>query len=83
VDGRPESRFSALRRVYAPRVGIERVARPTCAHTGLSMPECSCPRCLEAMLLEIQPTLLAEEIKVTRLGARRDEPDASGFREAA
>ena len=41
--------------------------KPTCPETGLSVPECSCSRCLEAMLREMQPTLLEAEIKVTRL----------------
>jgi hypothetical protein len=43
------------------------VAKPRCPETGLNVPECSCTRCLEAMLREVQPTLLEAEIKVTRL----------------
>ena len=43
------------------------VAKPFCPDTGLTVPECSCTRCLEAMLREMQPTLLEAEIKVTRL----------------
>jgi hypothetical protein len=26
---------------------------PTCAHTGLTLPECSCPACLRAMLQRV------------------------------
>ena len=50
--------------------------KPTCPETGLSVPECSCRRCLEAMLREVQPTLLEAEIKVTRL-----RPPGSGQRD--
>ncbi|MFL5871168.1 MAG: hypothetical protein ACJ75R_08800 [Solirubrobacterales bacterium] len=46
------------------------------------MPECSCRRCLEAMLREFHPGLLGGEIKVTRLRATKPKPD-SGRREAA
>ena len=39
---------------------------PRCPGTGLTVPECSCHRCLEAMLRELQPELLAGELRVTR-----------------
>jgi hypothetical protein len=52
-----------------------------CSQTGLSVPECSCKRCLELMLREFSPDLLAAEIKITRQGPRRrNDP---GEREAA
>jgi hypothetical protein len=28
-------------------------AIPTCAHTGLTLPECSCPECLRGMLVSV------------------------------
>ncbi|MQA74798.1 MAG: hypothetical protein GEU88_10740 [Solirubrobacterales bacterium] len=57
--------------------------KPKCAETGLTVPECSCQRCLEAMLREFRPTLLADEITITKAGRdRREGPDA-GRREAA
>lgn len=39
---------------------------PSCPATGLAVPECSCSSCLEAMLRELHPELLAGEIRVTR-----------------
>jgi hypothetical protein len=58
--------------------------KPTCPDTGLTVPECSCSRCLEAMLREMQPALLESEIKVTRLAAHHDDgPDALEDRRAA
>ncbi|MGH2950927.1 MAG: hypothetical protein ACRDKX_02650 [Solirubrobacterales bacterium] len=46
-----------------------------CPDTGLAVPECSCRRCLEAMVREFSP--LRGEIKVTRLARRRPgEPGA-------
>jgi hypothetical protein len=53
---------------------------PSCPDTGLTVPECSCKRCLEAMLREFRPTLLAAEIKVTRA---RDAGEKPPRREAA
>jgi hypothetical protein len=48
---------------------------PRCPDTGLAVPECSCRRCLESMLREFSPDLLAGEIKITRVGdGRRSEP---------
>ncbi len=47
--------------------------KPTCSETGLTVPECSCKRCLEQMLREFRPALLAEEIRVSRAG-EPDEP---------
>jgi hypothetical protein len=35
------------------------------------------------MLREMQPTLLAEEIRIVRIGAEGDEPGASEYRKAA
>jgi hypothetical protein len=32
----------------------------SCPQTGLTVPECSCPRCLEEQLRQFQPTLLRE-----------------------
>jgi hypothetical protein len=52
------------------------MAKPSCPETGLTVPECSCTRCLEAMLREVQPTLLEEEIRVTRLVPA--DPDERG-----
>jgi len=55
-----------------------------CSETGLAVPECSCSTCLEMMLREFGPALLAEEIKITRLtGSGEDEPGAAERREAA
>ena len=45
------------------------------------MPECSCKRCLELMLREFSPDLIAGEIKVTRGPGERLEPGE--HREAA
>lgn len=42
-------------------------AQRRCEQTGLSVPECSCRACLEAMLAHFSPELLAGEITVTRL----------------
>jgi hypothetical protein len=53
-----------------------------CPDTGLAVPECSCKRCLEAMLREFHPHFLTGEIKVTRLERSDGKPD-SGRREAA
>jgi len=38
----------------------------TCSRTGLSVPECSCAACVEAMLRRFQPELLTGEIRITR-----------------
>ena len=64
---------------------------PSCPGTGLSVPECSCSSCLETMLRELHPELLASEIFVTRsTGAgtaeqppRGEEPGAPEHRETA
>ena len=40
--------------------------------TGLSVPECSCKRCLELMLREFSPDLLGGEIRVTRTHPRNE-----------
>jgi hypothetical protein len=55
-------------------VATEGARRPICPDTGLAVPECSCKRCLEAMLREFRPALLAEEIRITRVGGRREPP---------
>lgn len=52
----------------------------SCPETGLAVPECSCKRCLEAMLREFSPDLLAGEIKVTR---NRPRAEPGERREAA
>jgi hypothetical protein len=39
---------------------------PLCPGTGLTVPECSCSGCLEAMLRELHPELLSAEIRVSR-----------------
>ena len=54
--------------------------KPSCPETGLSVPECSCRSCLEAMLRQFRPTLLADQIKVTRT---RPSDDARARPEAA
>jgi hypothetical protein len=58
--------------------------QPRCPDTGLAVPECSCTGCLEAMLREHRPTLLAEQIRVTRMrDSDREEPGETPRREAA
>jgi len=49
---------------------VETGGGPTrrCPHTGLTIPECSCPRCLEEQLRRFQPALLRKKV---RRGARR------------
>jgi hypothetical protein len=38
-----------------------------CSRTGLSVPECSCPDCVQRMLAAFQPERYAEaEIRITR-----------------
>ena len=59
------------------------MAKPTCSETGLTVPECSCTGCLEAMLREVQPTLLDAEIKVTRLPQPGPDPRTGERRRAA
>jgi hypothetical protein len=53
-----------------------------CPETGLAVPECSCKRCLEIMLREFSPDLIAGEIRVTR---RQPDPRSQSgeHREAA
>ncbi|HEY8002325.1 MAG: hypothetical protein ACHQJ5_09825 [Vicinamibacteria bacterium] len=53
-----------------------------CPDTGLAVPECSCKRCLELMLREFSPELMAGEIKITR---RDPDPSSESgeHREAA
>ncbi|HEX5956298.1 MAG TPA: hypothetical protein VFY37_10210 [Solirubrobacterales bacterium] len=36
------------------------------------MPECSCTRCLEAMLREFHPAVRPEDIRITRVGGHRE-----------
>ncbi len=66
-------------------VASEGVGRPSCPETGLAVPECSCRTCLETMLREFGPAILAEEIRIHRAGERRDgdEPGTAEHREAA
>ena len=65
-------------------VAGEGVEKPTCEQTGLTVPECSCQGCLETMLREYRPALLAEEIKVTQLkGSSGEEPGTAEQRRAA
>ncbi|HLM31124.1 MAG TPA: hypothetical protein VK326_05630 [Solirubrobacterales bacterium] len=47
---------------------------PRCPETGVAIPECSCERCLIAMLSEFSPHLLNGEIRVRRLRPRRGPP---------
>jgi hypothetical protein len=62
-------------------VDLERVGTRCCPETGLTVPECSCRRCLELMLAEFSPELLVGEIRVTR--RRTSPPEAGERREAA
>lgn len=50
-----------------------------CPDTGLTVPECSCRNCLEAMLEEFSPELLAGEIRIRRVHT----DDSAEHREAA
>jgi hypothetical protein len=44
----------------------------SCPNTGLTVPECSCPHCLEEQLRQFQPTLLREsQVARPRFFARR------------
>ena len=70
--------FSAAGAVNLPAVATEGARKPTCAQTGLAVPECSCGRCLEIMLHEYSPALLAAEIRVT--AARQSRGDEPGTR---
>jgi hypothetical protein len=59
-----------------------RSAGRNCPETGLTVPECSCKRCLEVMLREFSPDVFAGEIRVSRrLADPRAEPGE--HREAA
>jgi hypothetical protein len=64
---RPQA--AASLRVVATDAG----GKPTCPQTGLAVPECSCDHCLEAMVREHRPALLAEQIRVKRV----TKPDTS------
>jgi hypothetical protein len=48
---------------------------PVCPQTGVTVPECSCPRCLQDQLRRFQPDLLEAdplgEIRVTKAPHRR------------
>lgn len=61
---------------------LDRPGKRRCAETGLSVPECSCRRCLETMLAEFSPDLLVGEIRVTRTLPAKP-PDQGERREAA
>jgi hypothetical protein len=49
-------------------------AMDTCSRTGLSVPECSCAACVEAMLRRFQPELLTGEIRITRTSDHPPRP---------
>ena len=51
---RPDALFRR-RTVYAAGVASSGAGKPSCPETGLAVPECSCKRCLEAMLREFSP----------------------------
>jgi hypothetical protein len=34
-----------------------------CPDTGITIPECSCPRCVEAQLMQVMPSLLRKDRK--------------------
>lgn len=54
--------------------------------TGLWVPECSCHGCLERMLRELAPELLAGEIRISRAAgpaAPGDEPGTAEHSSAA
>ena len=53
-----------------------------CPETGLSVPECSCKRCLELMLREFSPEVIAAEIRIIRNRPQR-RPEPGERREAA
>jgi hypothetical protein len=59
-----EHRFFRRRPGQSARVASDGAGKPRCSKTGLAIPECSCGRCLEAMLRQHSPTLLASEIVV-------------------
>lgn len=61
-------------------MGDEGSGSPRCPDTDLAVPECSCKRCLEAMLHRFSPHLLTGEFRVRRLRARDEPPE---HREAA
>lgn len=67
--------------VNLPAVATEGAGKPTCAQTGLAVPECSCDRCLETMLREYSPALLAAEIRV--IAAHQTHGDDPGARHPA
>jgi hypothetical protein len=39
-----------------------------CSHTGITIPECSCNRCVEDQIRRNMPILLDQDIRVTRTG---------------
>jgi hypothetical protein len=54
---------------------LEGSSKPVCPQTGVTVPECSCPRCLHEQLRRFQPELLEAdplgEIHVTKAPNRR------------
>jgi hypothetical protein len=54
---------------------VEGSSMPVCPQTGVTVPECSCPRCLQEQLRRFQPELLEAdpigEIRVTKARSRR------------
>jgi hypothetical protein len=55
-----------------------------CPYTGLSQPECSCPRCLTDQIRRFQPDLLeADPIGDIRVTRNLGQADDSGHRRAA
>jgi len=43
---------------------------PTCPHTGITIPECSCSACLKAQIERNHPKVL-ESARATRMVGRR------------
>jgi hypothetical protein len=39
--------------VTSSGIQLNPAAIPTCSHTGLTLPECSCPECLRGMLISV------------------------------
>jgi hypothetical protein len=70
---RARHRFFRRLTSQSARVASDGAGKPRCSKTGLAIPECSCGRCLETMLRQHSPTLLASEIIATAT-RRRERP---------